>query len=102
MARMVMCAKFKRELPGLERPPFPGAEGQRIFEQVSALAWEQWGRQVTILINHYGLVLADPEAQQFLREQRQAFLFEDETELPEGWSPERQGGAKGAPAPAKK
>ncbi len=102
MARLVTCAKFKRELPGLERPPFPGPAGQRIFEHVSAMAWEMWGRQATVLINHYSLVLADPEAQQFLREQREAFLFGDEGQMPEGWSPEQQGGAKGAPAPAKK
>jgi hypothetical protein len=34
------------------------------------------------------------------------FLFSDEARLPEGWTPEGQGGAKGgakgAPAPAKK
>lgn len=104
MPRMVTCAKLKRRLPGLAKPPFPGAEGQRIFENISAEAWEMWGRQVTLLINHYGLVLADPEAQQFLREQREQFLFGDTTERPEGWSPEGQGGAKGAPAaaPAKK
>src|SRR5579871_6082701 len=102
MPRMVQCAKLKRELPGLERPPFPGAEGQRIFEQISALAWQMWGRQATILINHYGLVLADPEAQQFLREQREAFLFGDTSQPPEGWTPEAAPGAKGSPAPAKK
>ena len=107
MPRMVQCAKFGRELPGLEAPPFPGPEGMRIFEHISALAWEMWGRQSVVLINHYGLVLADPEAQRFLREQREAFLFHDQQQMPEGWSPEDQGGVrpsggKGAPAPAKK
>lgn len=101
MPRMVTCAKLKRRLPGLERPPFPGPEGQRIFEHISAAAWAQWGAQVVVLINHYGLVLADPDAQQFLREQREAFLFGDTAEMPEGWSPEGQP-SKGAPAPAKK
>ncbi|HVC83003.1 MAG TPA: oxidative damage protection protein [Chloroflexota bacterium] len=105
MPRQVMCAKFGRELPGLERPPFPGPEGERIFEHVSAMAWEMWGRQSVVLINHYGLVLADPEAQKFLREQREAFLFQDQEQMPEGWSPDDQGGVasspgKGAPAPA--
>jgi hypothetical protein len=62
-----------------------------------------------LLINHYGLVLADPTAKQFLREQMEEFLFSDEARLPEGWTPEApegqggaKGGAKGAPAPAKK
>ncbi len=103
MARMVMCAKLGRELPGLEKPPFPGPEGERIYENISVLAWQMWGQQSLLLINHYGLVLADPEAQKFLREQREAFLFHDRQELPEGWTPEEadnvpvQGG-KGAPA----
>jgi Fe-S cluster biosynthesis and repair protein YggX len=106
MARMVHCVKFGRLLPGLERPPFPGELGQRIFENVSAAAWDMWKQHSVLLINHYGLVLADPAAKQFLREQMEEFLFSDEARLPEGWTPEGQGGAKGgakgAPAPAKK
>ena len=62
MARMVMCVKFGRELPGLEKPPFPGELGQRIFEHVSQQAWDMWPAQSTLIINHYGLNMADPEA----------------------------------------
>ncbi|MFN8471535.1 MAG: oxidative damage protection protein [Anaerolineae bacterium] len=104
--RMVMCAKLKRRLPGLDRPPFSGELGQRIYDNISALAWDMWKRQSVILVNHYGLVGADPEARRFLTEQMEVFLFGDEDEpMPEGWAPEDQGpgkgGAKGAPAPAK-
>ena len=28
MTRTVMCRKYKEELPGLERPPYPGAKGE--------------------------------------------------------------------------
>lgn len=90
MARMVNCAKLKRELPGLEKPPYPGELGQRIYDNISQAAWDMWLRQATILINHYGLTLADPQAQDFLREQMVAFLFEDDTDMPEGWTPELQ------------
>ena len=75
MARMVNCVKLGRELPGLEKPPFPGAFGQRIYEHVSAEAYAEWKPQLTILINHYGLNPADPEARQTLREQQEAFFF---------------------------
>ena len=103
MARMVQCVKLGRELPGLERPPYPGELGQRIFEHVSQMAWDMWRRQSVVLINHYGLVLADPEAKAFLREQMEQFLFSDEGRMPEGWAPEGQGAkGKGAPAGAKK
>lgn len=104
MARMVQCVKLGRELPGLERPPFPGELGERIYENISAMAWQMWQRQSVLLINHYGLVLADPNAKQFLREQMEEFLFSEEGRMPEGWTPETEGAAsgKGAPAPAKK
>ena len=103
---MVMCAKLKRRLPGLDKPPFSGELGQRIYDNISALAWDMWKRQSVILVNHYGLVGADPEARKWLTEQMEVFLFGDEDEaMPEGWEPESQGGgkggAKGAPAPAK-
>ncbi|NTW37487.1 MAG: oxidative damage protection protein [Syntrophobacteraceae bacterium] len=59
MARMVNCVKLGRELPGLEKPPYPGELGQRIYDNVSQQAWEMWLQQATILLNHYGLSLAD-------------------------------------------
>jgi Fe-S cluster biosynthesis and repair protein YggX len=35
MARMVNCVKLGREMPGLERQPYPGELGKRIYENVS-------------------------------------------------------------------
>ena len=52
MPRMVICAKFGRELPGLDAPPFPGPEGQKIYDEISALAWQMWGRQSVVLITN--------------------------------------------------
>ena len=88
MARMVKCAKLGVELPGLERPPVPGELGKRIYESISQQAWEMWKEQATLLINHYGLNMLDPEAQKFLRQQMEKFLFEDAVQMPEGWTPE--------------
>ncbi len=101
MARMVNCVKIGRELPGLDAPPFPGELGQRIYDQVSARAFEMWPAQATILINHYGLNLADPAARQFLLEQMDSFFFSPGARMPEGWVPPGQSG-KGAPAPPAK
>lgn len=72
---LVNCARFNEELPALERPPFPGDLGQRVFENVSKFAWNSWQQQSTILINHYGLNMADPRAQEFLMEQMEEFFF---------------------------
>ena len=62
MARTVKCVKLGRELPGLDKPPFPGELGQRIFENISKQAYDMWPAQSTLIINHYGLNMADPES----------------------------------------
>jgi Fe-S cluster biosynthesis and repair protein YggX len=90
MARMVNCAKLGRELPGLNRPPFGGALGKRIYENISQQAWMLWQDQSTLLINHYGLNLRDPQAQKFLMEQMEQFFFGEGAQLPEDWTPETQ------------
>ena len=102
MARMVKCAKLGRELPGLERPPMPGELGKRIYENISAEAWDMWKAQSVLLINHYGLNLLEPEAQKFLREQMEKFLFEDVVQVPEGWTPEGSTPTKGGGPMARK
>jgi Fe-S cluster biosynthesis and repair protein YggX len=101
MPRMVQCVKLGRELPGLDRPPVPGELGQRIYDQISAQAWDMWQEQSRLLINHYGLNLADPDARQLLRRQMEEFLFGDTERKPEGWVPEGQSPEKGS-VPASK
>jgi Fe-S cluster biosynthesis and repair protein YggX len=101
---MVNCVKLGRELPGLENPPFVGELGERIFENVSQAAWDMWVEHQVLLINHNGLVLADPNARKFLMEQMEEFFFGVGAQMPEGWSPEgvpgpgAKGGEKGGPA----
>lgn len=89
MTRMVKCVKLGKELPGLARPPFPGALGQRVFENVSQEGWALWQPQSTLLINHYGLNLRDPNAQKFLMEQLEDFFFGEGAQMEEGeWEPD--------------
>lgn len=101
MTRMVNCEKLGRELPGLDFVPVKGELGQRIYDHISAEAWQLWGDYRIILINHYGLNLVDPRAQDFLREQMEEFFFSDDARMPENWTPPAQGG-KGSPAPSRK
>lgn len=104
MPRMVECVKLGRELPGLDKPPFPGELGDRIYEHVSRRAWEMWPAQATIIINHLGLSMGDPEARAVLREQMEQFFFgdQDQSQQPEGWSPPPAKGGAPAAAPRKK
>lgn len=78
MTRMVQCAKLGKEAEGLQRPPFPGELGQRIFNNISAEAWKQWMSQQTIIINENRLSAIDPKAQQFLQAEMKKFLFGEE------------------------
>jgi Fe-S cluster biosynthesis and repair protein YggX len=90
----------------------PGDLGQRVYDNISQMAWDMWTQQVTILINHYGLNMADPNAQEFLQQQMEEFFFGVGAQMPEDWVPEGQGGkggasakgqpSKGAPAPQQK
>ncbi|HEU0169779.1 MAG TPA: oxidative damage protection protein [Chloroflexota bacterium] len=103
MARTVHCAKLGRDLPGLERPPIGGELGQRIFDHVSQQAWEMWESQATLLMNHYGLSMGDPEGRKFLRQQMEEFLFTPDPEMPAEFDPATvKGGTKGGAPAAKK
>ena len=76
MSRTVNCIKLGEEAEGLDAPPYPGDLGQRIYEQVSKVAWQGWLEHQTRLINEYRLVLADPKARKFLAEEMQKYFFD--------------------------
>ena len=86
--RLVRCIKYQRELPGLKRRPYPGELGQRLFEQVSALAWNDWVEHSKMIINEYRVVSTDPRAMQMLYEQCDAFFFGAGVERPAEYVPE--------------
>jgi len=73
--RTVKCIKLGRELPGLEKPPFPGELGKQIFENISAEAWLQWKNDLQIkILNEYRLNMSDPKDYQTLMQQMKLFL----------------------------
>ena len=87
MARTVQCVKLGREAEGLERPTYPGALGQRIFEQVSKEAWQAWIRHQTMLVNENRLSLADANARKYLAKQMENYFFGEGAEMPSGYVP---------------
>ena len=82
MSRMVNCVKLGREAEGLERPTYPGPLGERIFENVSKEAWQQWLKHQTMLINEYRLSPVDPKSRTFLEEQMEKFFFGEGADTP--------------------
>ena len=71
----ITCQKCGQTTAGFERSPFPGAIGARVLEGTCPDCWQQWLKQQTMLINHYGLNVMDPQARQFLTRNLEAFLF---------------------------
>ena len=85
MARMVNCVLLGTEAEGLEYLPYPGELGQRIFDNVSKQAWQQWLAHQTMLINEYRLTPIEPEARKFLEKEMEKFFFTGGAEKPEGF-----------------
>ena len=88
MARTVQCVILKREAEGLDYAPYPGELGQRIYENVSKEAWQQWLGHQTMLINEYRLTPIEPEARQFLATEMEKFFFGGGSEKPKEYVPQ--------------
>jgi Fe-S cluster biosynthesis and repair protein YggX len=88
-ARMVKCVKFGKEMPGLDRVPWKGDLGKRIFENVSKEAWKMWIEHSKMVMNEYRLNPLDPASQKIIEEQMEQFFFGEGAALPEGYVPPR-------------
>jgi len=73
--RMVFCVKFKKELPGLDEPPFDSPLGQKVYEQVSQEAWRQWGEYCKMVLNEYRLNPANKADQEVILKHLEQYLF---------------------------
>ena len=71
----ISCQRCGNVRAGFEKSPFPGAIGARILEGTCPACWADWLKQQTMLINHYGLNVMDPQARKFLTQNMDAFLF---------------------------
>ena len=91
MTRTVHCLRYQKELPGLEKPPLPGENGEKIFAHVSEQAWREWQALQTMLINEKELSLIDPEAREYLTDQMWKFFNGEETDRAVGFVPEKDG-----------
>ena len=87
MARTVNCVVLKSEAPGLDRPPYPGELGKRIFENASKEAWGRWLKHQTMLINEYRLTPIEPKARKFLESEMEKYFFGAGSQAPEGYQP---------------
>ena len=87
MARTVHCVKLGREAEGLERPPFKGEFGQRIFENISKEAWRTWIEHSKMLVNEYRLDLTSDQGQKIWMAECQKYFFGEGSALPPDFVP---------------
>lgn len=87
MTHKVNCVKLGKEAEGLKAPPYPGALGKRIYENVSLEAWKMWLAHQTMLINEYRLTPIEPKAREFLEKEMEKFFFSGGSEKPMEYVP---------------
>ncbi len=88
MTRTVHCVKLGREAEGLDRQPYPGELGKRIFDNVSKEAWQGWLQHQTMLINEYRLSPLKPKDRKFLEEQMEKYFFGEGADIPPDFRPQ--------------
>jgi Fe-S cluster biosynthesis and repair protein YggX len=71
----ITCSRCGNSRASFDRAPFPGAIGQRVLGEICQVCWGDWLKQQTMLINHYGLNVMDPQSRQFLMKNMSSFLF---------------------------
>lgn len=82
MARTVHCVKLDKDLDGLEKPPFRGDLGQRVFDSVSAQAWKGWLEHSKMLINEYRLDLTSESGQRLWMTECEKYFFGEGSAAP--------------------
>jgi Fe-S cluster biosynthesis and repair protein YggX len=87
MARTVHCVKLDKDLDGLEKPPFRGPLGQRIFDNVSGQAWRSWLEHSKMLINEYRLDLTSENGQRLWMTECEKFFFGEGSAAPPEFKP---------------
>jgi Fe-S cluster biosynthesis and repair protein YggX len=79
---MVQCILLGTEAEGMDYAPYPGELGQRIYDNVSKQAWQQWLAHQTMLINEYRLTPIEPKAREFLEKEMDKFFFGEGSDKP--------------------
>jgi len=82
MAGTVKCIKLGREGDALDKPPFKGELGQRVFENVSKEGWRLWLEHSKILINEYRLDLTSEQGQKLWMTELEKYFWGEGSELP--------------------
>ena len=87
MSRLVQCVKLQREAEGLDKPPFKGELGKKLYDTVSKEAWQQWLEHSKMIINEYRLDLVSPDGQRVWMDQLQKYFYGEGADVPKEFVP---------------
>ena len=99
MARTVQCIKLGREAEGLEKAPLKGPIGQKVFENVSKDAWQQWLEHSKMLINEYRLDLVSEAGQRIWFTELDKYFWGEGSKVPDQYKPSESDGETSAAKP---
>ena len=85
--KTVFCRKYKKDLPMLDRAPFPGEKGEDLLSSVSKQAWMEWLQHQTMLVNEKQLDLSKKESRDYLSQQLENFLNNESVDKADGFIP---------------
>jgi Fe-S cluster biosynthesis and repair protein YggX len=88
MSHTVDCIKLGQTAEGLEKPPFKGDLGQRIYDRVSKQAWKEWLEHSKMLINEYRLDLTSESGQHLWMTECEKFFFGEGSSAPKEFVPQ--------------
>jgi Fe-S cluster biosynthesis and repair protein YggX len=71
----VHCTRCGETRSGLAYAPLNNDLGRRVHAEICQVCWAEWLKHQTMLINHYGLNVRDPDAKKLLTENMDRFLF---------------------------
>lgn len=75
MAETIKCKRCGQKRAALGYAPYPTELGQQIGTEICQPCWAEWLQQQVRIINHYGLDLMNPDAQNFLMDNARGFFF---------------------------
>ena len=75
MGEAIKCKHCGEKRPPVAFAPLPNELGQRIATEICQICWSEWLQKQTQIINHYGLDVSNPDAQNFLMDNIKGFLF---------------------------
>ncbi|MCC6451685.1 MAG: oxidative damage protection protein [Acidobacteria bacterium] len=75
------CTKCGQKGEPLGYAPFPNEDGERVAKEICQNCWKEWQKKQMQLINHFGLDVSNPDAQQMLFDNMKIFFFNEGVEL---------------------